>query len=171
MTRLLILHPTEQIFYFMKKLSIIILALFAFNCSNQKVDTKKALQDMKSQEIQVVSDAQIIEKAKQMGDSISAKLKVNFEGQKVIWAATESGDIETKGLPFNEENNLEGKGRAIYEAYLYNSENDIKSPANVQFLEDTHFVLYTSAMVVEGKEVGMWFIKIPRKTIVLNVAQ
>jgi len=155
----------------MKKLSIIILALFAFNCSNQKVDTKKALQDMKSQEIQVVSDVQIIEKAKQMGDSISAKLKVNFEDEKVTWTAIKSGEIEVQGLPFNGENNLEGKGKAIYQAYQYNSQNDIKSPANVQFLEDSHFVLYTSAMVAEGKELGMWFIKIPRKTIVLSVAQ
>ncbi|WP_421977548.1 hypothetical protein [Roseivirga seohaensis] len=155
----------------MKKLSIVIFALLAFNCSNQKVDTKKALQDMKSQEIQVVSDVQIIEKAKEIGDSISAKLKVNLEEEKVVWTAVESEDIEVKGFAFNKENSLEGKGKAIYEAYQYNSKNDIKSPANVQFMEDTQFVLYSSAMVAEGKEVGMWYIKIPRKTIVLSVSQ
>tara|TARA_R110001599_G_scaffold160515_5_gene348330 strand:- start:431 stop:898 length:468 start_codon:yes stop_codon:yes gene_type:complete len=155
----------------MKKLSIVILALFAFNCSNQKVDTKKALQDMKSQEIQIVSDAEIIETAMAIGDSLSTTLSFTMDGEKVILTPIENNIAEIVGLAFNEENTLKGKEKAIYEAYQYNSQNDIKSPANVQFLDDTHFVLYTSAMVAEGQEVGMWLIKIPRKTIVLGVAK
>lgn len=155
----------------MKKLSIIILALFAFNCSNQKVDTKKALQDIKSQEIQVVSDAEIIEKAMAMGDSISAIMNITVEGEKVSWTPKSFNDIQVVGLPFNEEAELSGKEKSIYQAYQYNSQNDIKSPANVQFLEDTHFILYTAAMKVQDEEIGMWSIKIPRKAIVLSIAK
>ncbi|MGW8123273.1 hypothetical protein ACV07N_11490 [Roseivirga echinicomitans] len=154
----------------MKKLSIVILALFALNCSNQRVDTKNARQDMRSQEIQIVSDVQIIEKALAIGDSITSTFIVTLEDGKVIWIKKDLGDIQVTGLPYNEENIASGKEKNIYEAYFYNSQNDIKSPANVQFLEDNHFVLYTSSMKVEGKEVGMWSIKIPKKTIVLSVA-
>ena len=126
---------------------------------------------MKSQEIQVVSDADIIDKAMGLGDSISGLLDVSLEGDKVSWSQPSSGEIQIVGLLFNQENTLKGKESAMFDAYLYNTKNGIESSSNVQFLEDPKFILYTKAMLHDGTEVGMWSIKIPRKTIVLNVAK
>ena len=155
----------------MKKISILIIVLCAFNCSNKRVDTKAAFEGMKSQEIQVVSDAAIIDKAMSLGDSLSSILNVSLEGEKLSWSQPDSGETQVVGLLFNQENTLTGKERSMFEAYLYNTKNNIKSSSNVQFLEDPKFVLYSKAMVYNGKEVGMWSIKIPRKTIVLSVAK
>jgi len=155
----------------MKKLSLLVLAVCTLGCSNQKVDTKSAFKDMKNQEIQVVSDAEIIEMAMQIGDSLAAQLEVSTDGEIVSWNSPDMEDILVVGLPFNQENILKGKERAMFEAYLYNTKNDIQSSPNVQFLEDPKFVLYSTAMLANGQELGMWSIKIPRKAIVLSVAK
>lgn len=157
----------------MRKLNIAFLILFTFACSDQKIDTTKAREGLKSQEIQVVSDAEILEKAMEMGKKdLAIKSISKSENSNYLIELTDSKKFNSIQIffPYEIENQLDGKSKEVFEAYAYNYENAIKSSPNVQFGEDKKFIVYTTPVEFEGKEVGVFLVQIPRKDIVLTFA-
>jgi hypothetical protein len=157
----------------MRNLSLLSLIIFAFACSDQKIDTTKAREGLKSQEIQVVSDANILERASEMGSQYLAieTIMVTADGNFSI-ELTDSLNFKANEVfyRFGEESSLTGKAQEVLDAYNYNFANDVKSSTNVQFSANKEFIIYTSPVQFEGKEIGVFLIQIPRKGIVLSFA-
>ncbi|MFT6216712.1 MAG: hypothetical protein ACJAS3_003127 [Roseivirga sp.] len=157
----------------MRNLSPLFILLFVFACSDQKIDTKKAREGLKSQEIQVVSDANILEKATEMGNQYLALKSIDFtpEGLYKIELQDSIRFLPSEiFLPYGIEVALSGKAKDVFDAYNYNYENGIKSSSNVQFGADKKFIIYTLPVNYEDKEVGIFLIQILRKEIVLSFA-
>lgn len=173
LTRLLILRQVTSEFISMRKLNIVFLILFTFACSDQKIDTTKAREGLKSQEIQVVSDAKILEKATEIGNQflVLKSIEITPEG---LFRIELKDSSRYRGnevfLAYGENIRLEGKSKDVFDAYTYNYENGIKSSSNVQFGAEKDLVIYTAPVEYEGKEVGIFLIQIPRKEIVLSFA-
>ena len=64
---------------------------------------------------------------------------------------------------------LNGKALQVFEAYLYNRENDIESEPNLQKINNGIVLYYTTPMYADSVIVGMWAIEIPRKNVVLSI--
>ncbi|MFT6828320.1 MAG: hypothetical protein ACJAZV_001612 [Roseivirga sp.] len=173
LTRLLILRQVTSEFISMRKLNIAFLILFTFACSDQKIDTKKAREGLKSQEIIVVSDANILEKAMEMGKQDLAIKRISVD-ENSNYQIELSDSTKFKSIkiffPYEVENQLDGKSKEVFDAYVYNHDNALKSSPNVQFGEDKKFIIYTTPVEFEGKEVGVFLVKILRKEIVLSFA-
>uniref|UniRef100_UPI00404755E6 hypothetical protein n=1 Tax=Roseivirga sp. TaxID=1964215 RepID=UPI00404755E6 len=157
----------------MRKLNIVFLILVSIACSDQKIDTTKAREGLKSQEIQVVSDADILEKAMEIGkqDLKIESISLGENGTlNIRLAQTSKYNPNEVFFAFEQANPLEGKSKEVFEAYAYNHENDLASSPNVQFGEEKQFIIYTAPVVFDGSEVGIFLVQIPRKDIVLTFA-
>ncbi len=158
-----------------KHLLIITIVFTAVSCGNQKIDTTKAREEMEDREIKVVSDAEIIERAMEIGKLLSE----NFKLEVILEPFSDTYVINTDFGPdsvyqkhrylFDDPEDLSGKRLQIFEAYLYNRENGIVSEANIQKLDDGKMLYYTSPMKADSIVVGMWAIEIPRKKVVLSI--
>ncbi len=173
LTRLLILPRVTREIISMRKLNIVFLILVSIACSDQKIDTTKAREGLKSQEIQVVSDADILEKAMEIGkqDLKIESISLGENGTlNIRLAQTSKYNPNEVFFAFEQANPLEGKSKEVFEAYAYNHENDLASSPNVQFGEEKQFIIYTAPVVFDGSEVGIFLVQIPRKDIVLTFA-
>ncbi len=157
-------------------LFIICAALFVFACGDQKIDTSKAKAEMEAREIKKVSEAQILEEAMKLGRKISADFHLSArpdaKSETYIFNISYGPDslFEKDHYFFDDPRDLEGKALQVFEAYLYNSNHGIRSEENLQSLESDRTLLYTKPMLAnDTTEVGMWAIKIPKKTVVLNI--
>jgi len=157
-------HPFK-----MKKVFYPFLLLFFFySCEDKKIDTTAVREEMKAREIKIIPEAKILEKVLEVGTRLSQTF--------IYQPGTKSAEMKLpdwKGIEpalsftlFGIENNLSGKEQMLFEAYLYNSENDIKSVANVQDFPEEISLLFTTPIISQGKSVGMWSILFLRKTIV-----
>lgn len=138
------------------------------SCEDKKVDTKAVKEEMKARAIKVIPEAKILEKAMLLGDELSNGFIFNSETREVLTPSNQGIPIvsKTSYALFNEKNDLVGKEKMLFEAYLYNSENDISSEANVQALAEEKSLLYTSPLISESRVIGMWSIVYLRKDIV-----
>ncbi len=146
----------------------VLLIVIVSSCEDKKVDTKAVKEEMKARAIKVIPEAKILEKAMLLGDELSNGFIFNSETREALMPSKQNIPIaaETSHALFNEKNDLIGKEKMLFEAYLFNSENDIVSEANVQALAEERSLLYTSPLTSEGKVIGMWSIVYLRKDIV-----
>ena len=148
-----------------KNALLITLSFFLLNaCGDQKIDTEKAMAEMKAREIKKVSDAEILEKAMEMGNQISKEFL--FEGDSSHFGSDTT--FNKKLLLFND--SASGKTQQVLAAYRYNANNNIVSEPNVQILEDPTVILYSKpAFNAEKLPIGMWAIELSRKAVVLAI--
>jgi hypothetical protein len=131
----------------MKQLLFFILfTSFLVSCGDQKIDTTKARLEMESREIKRISEGEIVEKALAIGNDISNELTI--EKDPALGFMIHPLNQETKSVSLLTFKNLQswsggGKRAQIYDAYLYNAENNIASETNVQILEGDTSILYT----------------------------
>lgn len=152
---------------------MVLVSIGIMACSNKKIDTKRAFEEMKKHEIQVVSDAQILEAAKAIGNEISQNLIINsydsIAGIDYKFENTVLDSLQNPVLIFQKPPVLSGIAREIYDAYVYNHENDIPSTENVQLDKTTKVLVYTSPVRYNNEVVGILIVSIPRKDIVLGL--
>jgi len=151
------------------------LIITATSCGDQKIDTTKAREEMENREIKVVSDAEIVERAMEMGKAIAQDFMVTVVREPL----SETDVINTDFGPdsiyqkhryfFDDPEDLNGKALQVFEAYLYNRENDIESEPNLQKINNGIVLYYTTPMYADSVIVGMWAIEIPRKNVVLSI--
>ncbi len=160
----------------MKRLLLLTTLVFiTVSCGNQKIDTTKAREEMEDREIKVVSDAEIIERAMEIGKILTEEFKLEvipepLSGTYVINTDFGPDSVYQKHrYLFDDPEDLSGKRLQVFEAYLYNRENGIVSEANIQKLDDGKMLYYTSPMIADSIVVGMWAIEIPRKKVVLSI--
>lgn len=146
------------------------------SCGDQKIDTTQAKAEMEAREIRIVSDAKIQEEAMAIGDRISATFRLSAIPEPIsdtyvlnIRYGPDSLFVKDHYF-FDEPRDLSGKALQVFQAYLYNSDNGIKSEANLQKLGNGQILLYTKPMIAnDTTAVGMWTIEIPRKAVVLSI--
>ncbi|MBO3698783.1 hypothetical protein [Roseivirga sp. E12] len=160
----------------MKKLLIlIVLPLITISCGDQKIDTTQAREEMEDREIKVVSEAEIIERAMEIGNIISKDFSIDVIPQPNTETHVINTDFGTDSVYqkhryfFDDPGDLSGKPLQVFEAYRYNRENDLRSEPNVQKLDDGRMLYYTTPMYSDTVMVGMWAIEIPRKKVVLSI--
>ena len=158
----------------MKRFSTLLLIMLLLNaCGDQKIDTAKAKAEMEAREIKKVSEAEIVTEAMRLGKQVSRsfQVEISIEGDNKFKSVAfeKKGNYETDHYFLDQPNDLEGKALAIFEAYQYNGENDIKSEDVVQKLEDGDTFLYSKPSELNGKLVGVWTIRFQRKDLVLNI--
>lgn len=160
----------------MKKILLPLVIVFVLSsCSDQKIDTTKAREEMEEREIKVVSDAEIIERAMEIGLSVSKDFSVSVVSEPL----SQTNVINTEFGPdsiyqkqryfFDDPEDLQGKALQVFEAYLYNRENNIASEPNLQKIDGGEILYYTSPMYTDSTLIGMWAIEIPRKLVVLSI--
>lgn len=157
----------------MKKLLLLtIIAQMAVACSDQKIDTTKARQEMEAREIKRVSEGEIVEKALSLGNQLTkeAELSKGSAGGYLL-SSTNTSAEQIRFIPFSDIQLFknEGKRFQIYDAYAYNAENGIDSQAGVQILEVDTILLYTRPAYFEDQEVGILSMDLRRKDIVLSI--
>lgn len=160
----------------MKKHLFPLLLLFSlYSCGDQKIDTTKARQEMEDREIKVVSDAEIVERAMEIGLNISKDFSIQVVPEPLSETLVLNTDFGTDSLYqkhryfFDDPEDLSGKALQVFEAYRYNRENSIVSEPNLQKLNDGKVLYYTTPMYADSVIVGMWAIEIPRKRVVLSI--
>lgn len=161
----------------MKKFIALLFTIFlASSCGDQKIDTTQAKAEMEAREIRIVSDAKIQEEAMAIGDKVSERFSLSAIPEPVsdtyvlnIRYGQDSIFVKDHYF-FDDPRDLSGKALQVFEAYLYNSDMDLESEANVQKLGNGQMLLYTKPMIAnDTTTVGMWTIEIPRKTVVLSI--
>jgi hypothetical protein len=148
-------------------LSLALLTILV-SCEDKKIDTKAIKEEMKAREIKVIPEAKIFEKAIVLGNELSSGFAYHSLSNKIEMSEKLDGAVHSKVsfTLFDGENKLTGKEKMVFEAYLYNSENDINSEANIQDLTEEKSLLYTTPLTSEGKMIGMWSVIFLRKDIV-----
>jgi hypothetical protein len=137
-------------------------------CSNQKIDTSQVQKEMEAREIKVVSDAQILEKAMEIGNAL-AKGFLLEETETGLEAKVDSTKANVSFYFFDRGEQPTGKELAVFKAYDYNRKNSVASTSNVQKLDNGQTLLYTTPMVHQQQIVGMWSVKLSRKEVVLSI--
>ncbi|WP_420384682.1 hypothetical protein [Roseivirga sp.] len=155
----------------MKRSLIIMISISAllFSCGDQKIDTTQARKEMEAREIKVVSDAQIIEKAMDLGNSVSEKFSIEKSDTGYSVSFGNDSLYQKAYYLFDQEHNLTGKELQLFQAYDYNRKNGIPSETNIQKLEGGVKLLYTKPMIISDSTIGMWSILFSRKEIVLSI--
>ncbi len=141
------------------------------SCSDQKIDTTAAREEMKAREIKVVPEAQVLEKALSIGNDLMTSLSFSLDQDSLVNKTPVSendGPIISFYL-YGSRPKISGKEKQLFEAYAYNAENSIKSEPNVQDLASDKMILFTAPVIIEGKEVGVSSIRIPRKYIINQI--
>lgn len=151
------------------------LLILVTSCGEPKIDTTKARQEMEDREIKLVSDAEIVERAMEMGMDIAK----DFTLEVISEPLSETYVINTEFGPdslyqkhryfFDEPTDLSGKSLQVFEAYLYNRDKGIESEPNLQKINNGVMLYYTTPMYADSVVVGMWAIEIPRKNVVLSI--
>ena len=163
-----------------KTFSLFLILLVLGACSDKKVDTTFIQKEMKAREVKVVPEAKILQTAMSIGNRIAKELQNIPFGEHTNTGLIEYNepvqqkllleDISIRALSFESETqSMHEKERQLLEAYLYNIENGLPLEANVQQLNEGETLLYTVPLVREGSPLGMWSVKIPRKTVVLSI--
>ena len=159
----------------MKKNAILTFVLVLIvSCNNQKIDSSKARAEMETREIKVISDAQIIDVAKKIGDRVSKTFSYpaydSIDGLWVYRPYFGSDSLFQKDYYlFDDPKELQGKALAVFEAYQYNRDHGLEPFSNVQKLDNGRTLFYTAPMILgDTSFIGIWTVKIPRKYIVLH---
>lgn len=160
----------------MKKPLVSILLIFTLiSCGDQKIDTTKAREEMENREIKVVSEAEIIERALEIGNTLYKSFSIEVVPEpitKTYVINTNFGNdsiYQKHRYLFDDPEDLGGKPLQVFEAYRYNRDNGLVSEPNVQKLDDGKMLYYTAPMYADSLMVGMWAIEIPRKKVVLSI--
>ncbi|OEK02689.1 hypothetical protein BFP97_14665 [Roseivirga sp. 4D4] len=158
-----------------KLLAFILVSLSLVSCGDQKIDTTKAREEMEDREIKVVSEAEIIERAMEIGNTLSKSFSIEVVPEPL----TQTYVINTEFGPdsvyhkaryfFDDHEDLSGKVLQVFEAYRYNRDNNLVSEPNIQKLDESKMLYYTKPMFADTVMVGMWAIEIPRKNVVLSI--
>ncbi len=153
-----------------------ILLFCILSCSDQKIDTTKAREEMEAREIKVVSDARILDQAMDLGNELSKSFSLEAIPEPITETYVFNIDFGTDSLYqkdyyfFDMADQLSGKSLMVLEAYKYNRDNGIQSEPNVQKIENGVKLLYTKPMMANDTTlVGMWSIIFSRKQIVLSI--
>ena len=155
-----------------KLLSLSFIILVIHSCGDQKIDTTKARQEMESREIKRVSEGQIVQKALSLGNETASGFELTLsEDSNYSFKSNSEIDDELGFIPFAEINNYNGKRFQVFDAYAYNAENNITSETGIQILEGDTLLLYTKPAYYEDKAVGIFFIELSRKNIVLSIEE
>jgi hypothetical protein len=60
------------------------------------------------------------------------------------------------------------KEKQVFQAYTYNSQNNIELVDNLQKIDDKA-IIYTSPFTINGKFIGMWTIVMDKKQLIMNI--
>lgn len=159
----------------MKKLFSLFLLFLACSCGDQKIDTTQARKEMEDREIKVVSDAEILERAMEIGNTLSKTFSIEVIPEPLSQTHVVNTDFGPDSVYqkhryfFDDPEGLSGKALQIFDAYKYNKENNIISEPNIQLLDEGKMLYYTTPMYTDTLMVGMWAIEIPRKSVVLSI--
>ncbi len=145
----------------------VFLFLLIMSCqSNTPIDREAVREEMASREIKRVTKAEMLNKAKEIGDSrvilandrLIALLedannpdKVSLNLDKCQNTIDTSGGIIAYRVNTNFRNELNAPDsleRLMLEAYSYGIENDIDTPPNVQE-ENERYILYTTPILIQ----------------------
>lgn len=152
----------------------LLISLFGCGLENQRVQSESVKEEMKNREIKRISEAQILEKANELGNLIALKsqeilsknlinkIESNNINDAIVFCNENSSSlidslrnkygvtIKRVSLknrnPENQPNELESQ---IIDAYLYNIENNIELSDNVQILENK--VYFTRPITIQGE--------------------
>ena len=125
---------------------------------------------MESREIKRVSEGEIVEKGLAIGNTTTEDFDVyiSTDGQYSLLNDPQT-DQPSGFVSFNETNEFSGKRFQVFEAYAYNAENNLDSEPGIQILEGDTLLLYTKPALFEGKTVGVFYLELSRKEIVLSI--
>jgi hypothetical protein len=150
----------------------LILSLLLVGCGDQKIDTRKAREEMEAREIKRVTEGQIVEKALSMGNQLAQEMEITKDGQGAFLLRQESKLAYAHDLvAFDEIEKFKGKTLQVFSAYAYSAEHNIPSEASVQLLENGKEVLYAKPAFFQELPVGIIFINFPKKEIVLAIKE
>lgn len=150
----------------------VLLVLFA--CSDGKVDTSKVQAEMKAREVKVVPEAKILERAFALGDSLLSTVDQS-KGLSKAWGVFKRWELEGITIDCSIYSlkalyNMVEKEKQVFDAYRYSAKNDQSAEPNVQRLPG-EIMVYNAPYTQDGKLTGMWSIKLPRKYIILSMAE
>ena len=149
------------------------------SASDQEVNRKKLLEGLNDHRIKRVTEEQIHSEAYAQGQHIVDILNMEQRdsefwmmpnGQAFLDSLNElvshdGIDLLTQNSPSTEINTEE---RALLDAYQYSSEQGQLPGGNVQAFQE-NYLLYTSPVIRDSVFVGMWRIRLLKKTIVRNL--
>jgi hypothetical protein len=134
-----------------------VLLLFAIfpGCDQKKVDTTAVKEEMKEREIRKITSGEISERLKNAGTSLSAKLEFCSASHSDLkfcldsLQKTEKARFKVIPLNSSSSNYFTGKKQMVFDAYLYNKENNLPLENNVQFLENDS-LLFTKPLTLKN---------------------
>ncbi len=158
----------------MKGSFFISVLLILFACSDGKVDTSKVQAEMKAREVKVVPEAKILERAFALGDSL-LKTVDQTKGLSKAWGVYQSWKIDDVTIncsiySLKTMYDMEEKEKQVFDAYRYSAQNKQTADPNIQRLPG-EVMVYNAPYVKDGQLVGMWSIKLPRKSIILSLQE
>lgn len=155
-----------------RPLLILSMISFLFSCGDQKIDTLKARQEMEAREIKRVSEGEIIEKALAIGNEYTKDIGLKQDptlGLLIDSSTTIDNRVVFLTLKNLQDFSGESKRDLVYNAYTYNIETGLESQSGVQILEGDTILLYTKPAVLQEKTVGLYYIDLTRKEVVLSI--
>lgn len=150
------------------------------SCSPQERKSREFIAEgMKSRKIKRVTDVKLLSAVDEFGKKTVAELneimlqKIDLatfdcqvnkyvpESKKFIFVSAYRLVCEAKTAAFDKE-------KQVFEAYLYDSQQDKDLTDNIQKIND-EAIIYTSPFTLNGKFVGMWTVVIDKKELIKNI--
>lgn len=151
---------------------LVFLFLLLAGCSGDKVDTSKIKEEMEARAVRVVPEAEIVERAFALGDSLVNSLELEEAiGKAGSTAATwTKEDVSITCTLYLLEGNyqFDPKEAGVFEAYRYSAQNNVEADPNVQRLADETMV-FNAPVIREDQLIGMWSVHLPRKYVILSI--
>lgn len=183
---------------------IILLLAVTTACDNsssqQEIDRQAVMEEMEQREVRRILPADLVEAAYLKGREISSKADavvwdnysladdtlfdasqaIKIQAYQTIDSLEEANEVEVNYVNLRTDTStLVSKELQLWEAYLYNVENDLPLNDNVQRLGDDRY-LYTKPIFLEEKVnhttsdnskffAGMWSIVISKKTLIQSM--
>lgn len=146
--------------------------LIVLSCSDSKVDTSKVQSEMKAREVQVVPEAKILERSFALGDSLLGTVDQS-KGLSKAWGVYKQWKVDDVTIncsiySLKAMYEMEEKEKQVFDAYRYSAQNKQAAEPNIQRLPG-EIMVYNAPYTKDGELVGMWSIKLPRKSIILSL--
>lgn len=157
--------------------ALLALILSLLSCNNEERISREVFEDVKKgMAVKRVSDVQIVEKALAMGNEISMEAQeqlmqtlqnaiqekgmvgavefCNVEALPLTQSVGMANDVDIRRVSNNNrnpDNSPNEDEETLLDAYEYNNENNIKSDANIQKLQNGEVLLYTRAITISNQ--------------------
>ncbi|GAA4827541.1 hypothetical protein [Algivirga pacifica] len=155
--------------------SFLLLPLLIFSCDikpPENIDTKALSKEIKSRKLRKIADADISQKAYEVGKELSKTVREQQENLSCVDNILLDQEWDTyvdKIEVICEQPKDQPVISSLYEAYNYNLKEGIEMTENLQEVSDTTF-LYTIPMVKDGQLLMVNFVLL-KKALVLRIQQ